>query len=151
VSVCFSISALSASRFSTLGAALVFRLMDHRGRLERGAEPLPDFLAGRGDVDVAVGGLENSGRNARGVVVAGLRRHLAAEQPARALEVEHEYLRLQQRGGDVLALFDLSRSSNATRMPSAQNSPAQRSRSGCRRTGPAREPGRHQPAMPCAI
>ncbi len=37
------------------------------------------------------------------VIVAGLLRHFLHLQPARRLEVEHEDLRLQQRGGDPLA------------------------------------------------
>jgi hypothetical protein len=41
------------------------------------------------------------------MVIAGLAGHLAADQPARALEVEHEDLRFQQGGGDVLALLRL--------------------------------------------
>ena len=41
------------------------------------------------------------------MVVAGLARHLAGVEPARGLEVEHEDLRLQQRGGDLLALARL--------------------------------------------
>ena len=42
--------------------------------------------------------------NAGGMVIAGLRRHLAAHQPARGLEVEHGEHRLQQRGVHPLAL-----------------------------------------------
>ena len=37
------------------------------------------------------------------MIVAGLLGHLVRLQPARGLEIEHEDLRLQQRGGDPLA------------------------------------------------
>ena len=56
---------------------------------------------------MSVGGLEYAGRDAGRMIVAGLPRHLAADQPARALEVEHEDLRFQQRGRDVLPLLRL--------------------------------------------
>jgi len=52
---------------------------------------------------VAVLGLEHAGRNAGRVIVAGLFGELMHLQPARGLEVEHEDLRLQQRGRDPLA------------------------------------------------
>ena len=44
------------------------------------------------------------GRDAGRVVVAGLLGHLAVDQPARRLEVEHDDLGLQQRGLHPLAL-----------------------------------------------
>ena len=53
---------------------------------------------------MAVGGLVDAGRHRGRMIVAGLARDLALHQPARRLEVEHEDLRLQQRGRDVLAL-----------------------------------------------
>src|SRR5262245_878644 len=83
----------------------VFRVLDQLGRAERGAKTLPDLLAGRGDVDVAIGGLEHAGRDRGRMIVAGLLRHFALHQPARRLEVEHEDLRLQERGRDVLAFL----------------------------------------------
>jgi hypothetical protein len=71
--------------------------------LDGAAEPLVDLVAGGGDVDVAVLRLEDAGGDAGGVVVARLRRDLAAHQPARGLEVEHRQHRLQQRGVHPLA------------------------------------------------
>src|SRR3989442_983888 len=71
------------------------------------AEPLPQGPAHGSDVDVAVAGLENAGRNAGRMVVARLRRHLAGVQPARGLEIEHEDLRLQERGRHFLPLAGL--------------------------------------------
>ena len=68
------------------------------------AEPLVEVVAGGGDIDVAVLGLEDAGGDAGGMVVPGLRRHLLAHQPARGLEVEHGELRFQQRGVHPLAL-----------------------------------------------
>ena len=52
------------------------------GALDRLAEPRVEIFARRGDVDVAVLRLEDAGRNAGGMVVAGLWRDLAAHQPA---------------------------------------------------------------------
>jgi len=88
------------------------------------------------------------------MVVPALLRHLALHQPARGLEVEHEDLRLQQRGRDVLALLRLLPLRKRTRIPSAQNSPAQRSAIGMpTRTGPLpRRPVIDiSPPMPWAI
>ena len=76
------------------------------------------------------------------------------DQPARSLEVEHEDLRLQQRGGDLWPLPDCSRSSSATRMPErAEQAGGQ---IGDRNADPHRPASRlardrHQPAEPCAI
>ena len=89
------------------------------------------------------------------MIVAGLLRHFLGDQPARRLEVEHEDLRLQQRRVEMCwPFFDVSRSSSAVRMPSAQNSPAVRSATGMpTRTGPC--PGNPvidiSPPMPWAI
>jgi hypothetical protein len=80
-------------------------LVHERGGADLFAKPLPGFLAGRGDIDVAVFGLENAGRNAGRMIIAGLFGNFALDQIARALEVEHENLRLQERGLDVLTLF----------------------------------------------
>src|SRR5262249_36632451 len=66
-------------------------------------EPLPQPFSGGGDVDVPVAGRKNAGRNGSRVVVAGLLGHLARDQPARRLEVEHEDLRFQQRRVHPLA------------------------------------------------
>src|SRR5262249_52765752 len=71
------------------------------------AEPPPGRRAGGGDVDVAVGRLEDARRDAGWMVVAGLAWHLLRVEPARALEIEHEDLRLQKRGGHLLALARL--------------------------------------------
>ena len=65
---------------------------------------LPQVVARRGDVDVAVAGREHAGRDRGRMIVAGLLGDLALHQPARGLEVEHEDLRLDQRGVDPLAL-----------------------------------------------
>ena len=89
------------------------------------------------------------------MIVAGLPRHLAIDQKAGGLKIEHEDLRLQQRGFDRLAL--------AGRLPLKQRDqdtdarrtvPALRSATGMpTRTGPC--PGRPvidiSPPMPCAI
>ena len=72
-------------------------------RADRLRATLPDPPAGGGDVDVAVRGLEHAGRNAGRMVVAGLLRHVLFHQPARGLEIQHENLRLQQRGLHPLA------------------------------------------------
>src|SRR5262249_55696721 len=55
---------LGVERVAVLRAARavsVLRMRDQLGRLERITEALPDLLAGRGYVDVAVGGLEHAG------------------------------------------------------------------------------------------
>src|SRR5262245_2999851 len=70
---------------------------------ESAAEPAEHRLPGRRDVDVPVPGLEDPGGNERGVVVAGLRRNLAADEPARGLEVEHGHHGLEQGGVHPLA------------------------------------------------
>src|SRR3546814_292500 len=79
-------------------ARLVVGLVEQVVEAGGAAEPLPQDLARGGDVDVAVGGREDAGRDAGGMVVAGLLRHLAVHRPARRLEVEHRDLRLEQRG-----------------------------------------------------
>ena len=63
------------------------------------------MLAGGRDVDVAVAGREDAGRDRGRMVVARLLGDLALHQPARGLEVEHEDLRLDQRGVNPLALL----------------------------------------------
>src|SRR5262245_65337881 len=80
-----------------LRRGLVFRPLHQIARLGGIAESGPYLRTGRGDVDMPVGGLEHAGRDAGRVIVAGLLGHLAADQPAGALGVEHEDLRLQQR------------------------------------------------------
>src|SRR5712672_2514606 len=89
------------------GAGRIVGIGDHVGRFDRLAEAFPDLLPGRRDVDMAVGGLEHSGRDAGRVIVARLLGDLALDQIARRLEVEHEDLGLQQRCLDVLALARL--------------------------------------------
>ena len=79
-------------------------MVEQLRRAERLREALPQVLARRGDVDVAVAGREHAGRDRGRMVVAGLLGDLALHQPARGLEVEHEDLRLDQRGVDPLAL-----------------------------------------------
>ena len=81
---------------------LILGPLHERGGADGFAEPLPGLLARRGDVDVTVSGLEHAGRNAGRMIVAGLFGHFALDQITRALEVEHENLRLQQRALDVL-------------------------------------------------
>src|SRR5665213_1946470 len=71
------------------------------------AKPLVKVVARGGDVDLPVGGREEAGRDAGRVVVAGLLGDLAGLQPARRLEVEHEYLRFEERGVDPLPLAGL--------------------------------------------
>src|SRR5260370_40336978 len=71
---------------------------------DRGTEANEDVLAGGRDVDVAIAGLEHAGWNAGRVIVAGLRRHLFGDEPARRLEVGQRDLRLKQRGAHPLAL-----------------------------------------------
>src|SRR5262249_24904242 len=85
----------------------IFRSLGQFGLPERLTRALPYLAAGRGDIDVAVGGLEHASRNRSRVIVAGLLWHFGLDQEARRLEVEHEDLRLQERGGDVLALLRL--------------------------------------------
>ena len=78
-----------------------------RGKLRRAdrlAHARPDLFARHREVHVAVARLVDAGRNRGRVVVARLLRHLAPHQPARGLEVEHEELRLQQRGLHPLPL-----------------------------------------------
>ena len=86
------------------GAVGIARVVEKLRRLDGLAEALPDGLAGRGNVDVAVRRLEHAGRDAGRMVVAGLRRHLLFQQPARRLEIQHENLCLQQRRLHPLAL-----------------------------------------------
>ena len=55
-------------------------------------------------MDEAVAGFKGAGGDAGRVIVAGLAGDFAAHGPARGLEIEHEDLRLQQRGVNPLAL-----------------------------------------------
>src|SRR5438874_3031122 len=64
-------------------------------------------IAGGRDVDVPIASAEDPGRNARRMIVAGLRRSLPGDQPAGGLEVEHGDLALQQRGLHPLPLARL--------------------------------------------
>src|SRR5215510_4974506 len=131
------------------GAGLVLLALHEVRRLQGRAEPLPDPPAGGGDIDMPVGGREDAGRNAGGMIVAGLLRHLAADEPARALEIQHEDLRLQERRADVLAFL--------RRFPLEQrHQNAERAEQSCREVGDwdadahrplPRQPGdRHQAA-----
>src|SRR3954467_9990720 len=65
---------------------------------------MENLIAGRSDVDMPVAGAKNASRNAGRMIVAGLFGHLAGDQPARGLEIEHRDLRRQQRAFDPLAL-----------------------------------------------
>ena len=67
------------------------------------AEPAEHRLPRGRDVDVAVLGLEDPGGDARGMIVPGLGRDLAADEPARGLEVEHRHHGLEQGGVHPLA------------------------------------------------
>ena len=58
----------------------------------------------RGDIDMAVAGFEHALRDRGRVIVAGLRRDFLIHQPACGLKIEHENLRLQQRGMNPLSL-----------------------------------------------
>src|SRR5207248_9829415 len=80
------------------------RMIDQVRGAERLAEPLVDVGARRRDVDVPVGRREHAGRNAGGMIVAGLPGHLVGDQPARRLEVEQLDLGLEQRRAHPLAL-----------------------------------------------
>src|SRR3990172_6898175 len=71
---------------------------------ERFAQTLPHELRGGGNVDVAISGREYSDRNLGRVIVAELRRHFLAHEPARGLKVEHSDHRLQQRHPHPLPL-----------------------------------------------
>src|SRR5262249_38510039 len=59
------------------------------------AQSLKHPRGARRDVDVAVAGREYAGGDAGRMIVAGLRCNLAADEPARGLEVEHENLRFE--------------------------------------------------------
>ena len=83
----------------------VVRILQERGRRDGLAEPFPDRLPGGGDVDIAVVGLVDAGRCAGRMIVAGLLGDFTLHQITGGLKVEHENLRLQERGGDLLALF----------------------------------------------
>src|SRR5215475_10188515 len=83
------------------------RIGEKGGRIESLAKALPHLPTGRGNVDIAVARLEHPGRDAGWMVVASLSGNLARIEPARGLEIEHEDLRLQQRGGNLLALAGL--------------------------------------------
>src|SRR6266404_6325728 len=85
------------------GAAFMLGMAEQLRRAHGLAKALPQIVARGGDIDVAVGGGKYAGRDARGVVVAGLLGNLALDQPPRRLEVEHENLRLDQRGMHPLA------------------------------------------------
>ncbi len=103
-SVNLLIAALSASRFLERAGAVAYSGIGHElGRADRLGAAFPDPSAGRGDVDIAVRGLEHAGRNAGWMVVAGLLRNILFHQPARSLKIQHEDLCLQQRGMHPLA------------------------------------------------
>src|SRR5258708_147165 len=74
------------------------------GRAERFAKPAEMRIARGGDVDVAVARAKDAGWNARRMGVAGLRRDLAGDRPARGLEIEHGDLALKERGLHPLPL-----------------------------------------------
>ena len=80
------------------------RIAQQIGRAGDLAKMLPQTVAGRGNVDVAVGGLEHAGARTRRMVVALLPRHFALDQITRRLEIQHENLRFNQRGRYPLAL-----------------------------------------------
>ena len=68
------------------------------------AEALPDRVARRRDVNVAIGSLEHTGTGASRVVVTFLPGDFALDQVACRLEVEHVNLRFDQRSRYPLAL-----------------------------------------------
>ena len=106
-------------------------------------------MAGGGDIDVAVLHLEHAGRDGGRMIVAGLLGHLVRLQPARGLEVEHEDLRLQQRGGDPLPLAGAlaleQRDHDADRAEQAGAEIGDRD-AGAHRALPGQAGDRHQPA-----
>src|SRR5208337_5444856 len=132
-----------------IGRGLIFRPLAQLGGVRRLQEARPDLCPGRGDVDVTVRGLEYAGRNAGGVIVARLLWHLAADEPARALEVEHEDLRLQQGSRDMLPLFRLlplqQRHQNTERAKQAGAQIGDRD-ADAHRALPGQAGDRHQPA-----
>ena len=82
----------------------VLRLLRELGLPQRFEQRAELRAARRRDVDVAVGGGEDAHRRQRRVVVAGLLGHLALDQEARRLEVEHADQGFEQRRGHPLAL-----------------------------------------------
>ncbi len=98
---------LGVQRIAVLRAVGRRRVRGVLGQLlvaDRAAKASPDLLTRDRDVDVAVAGREHAGRDAGRMIVAGLLGYVVIDQPARRLEVQHEHLRLQQRGLDPLAL-----------------------------------------------
>ena len=94
-------SSSAARRSRSRGASASSR------RADRLAHARPDLRAGHREVHVAVLRLVDAGRDRGRMVVAGLLGDFALHQPARGLEVEHEELRLQQRGLHPLPLARL--------------------------------------------
>src|SRR5580658_5476188 len=86
------------ARLAAPALGLPFLLRQPVRPFNRLAEPGEHPRRARGDVDVAIAGREHAGGDTGRMIVAGLARHLAFHQPAAGLEVEHEDLRLQQRG-----------------------------------------------------
>ena len=135
--------------FQPFLAVDVFGLLHELLHAKRIAQPRPHLVAGGRDVDVAIRGFVNAGRRAGRMIVAGLPRHFAGHQPARALEIEHENLRLQQRGLHVLALagfFALQqRRENAERRKQSGAEIGNRD-ADAHRSLPRQARDRHQPA-----
>ena len=98
---------LGAQRIAVRGTAVrlfIIGVPDEVVGVQRLAQAAPDRLPGGGDVDGAVAGFKHALGNDRRMVVAGLRRDMPVDQPARGLKIKHENLRLQQRGMDPLSL-----------------------------------------------
>src|SRR5258706_11659230 len=75
-------------------------------RIDRCAQSL--IHPGRGgNGDMAIGSLKYSGRDRGWMIISGLSRDFLRHQPARRLEIEHRYERLQQKSLNPLALAGL--------------------------------------------
>src|SRR6266704_1764415 len=76
----------------------VARVLQEFRRAEGAAQPAEMRVTRSGDIDVPVAGSENTGWNACRMIVSGLWRDLAGDQPAHGLKIQHGDLTLKQRG-----------------------------------------------------
>src|SRR6516165_2530733 len=94
-------------RFTVLRAlrpGRVIRIVEQCHRISRLAEAAKHMIARSSNVDLPVRGGEQPRWDAGRMIIAGLLRDLAGDQPARSLEIEHEDLRFEKRGMDPLPL-----------------------------------------------
>ena len=135
--------------FRSRAGGRVFGLSRHFSSADGLAKPVPHLAAGSSDVDQAVGGLKHAGRHRGRMIVAGLLRHLALDQIARGLKVEHENLRLQQRRRHRLPLAGFiaiqQSDHNAERSKQSGGQIGDRNTDAIRPV-PRRASDRHQPA-----